>query len=178
MLGVPVPPSATVILSDYCLLQQPALVLHFNLDCVTAAHKGNIRVQKGLCCTGRVLLETTGNADLSFCLSFFLIGVELLDNDVFISAVRQSESAIWTHISFPLGPPSFLPTPPLQVIRVSQVELPVLYSRFPLSFFLFYTWVVFIHRSMLLSQFVPPSLSPAASTCLFSTSVILFLPSK
>ena len=110
---MPVPPSATVILSEYCLLQQPALALHFNLDCVTAAHKGNIRVQKGLCHTGRVLPETTGDADLSFCLSFFLIGVELLDNDVFISAVQQTESAIWIHVSFPLEPPSLLPIPPL-----------------------------------------------------------------
>ena len=35
-----------------------------------------------------------------------------------------------------------------------------------------------VYRSMLFSRFIPPSLSPAASTSLLSTSVTLFLPSK
>ena len=63
-----------------------------------------------------------------------------------------------------------LPSPTLdpQVITECQAGLPVLYSSFPLV-------IYFTHRSlymsMLLSQFVPPSPSPAVSTGLFSTSV-------
>ena len=52
---------------------------------------------------------------------------------------------------------------------------PMSYSKFPLAIYFIYGKV---YVSMLLSQFVPPFLSPAVSTNLFSMSVSLFLPCK
>ena len=75
----------------------------------------------------------------------------------------------------PLGPPSSAPTPSIQVITEHRAEFPVLYSRFPLA-------IYFTHGSVfmsnLISQFIPPSLSPPVSTHPFSTSAFLFLPCK
>ena len=74
----------------------------------------------------------------------------------------------------PLGPPS-PHIPPIQVITEHQAELPVLYSRFPLT-------ICFTHgsvyMSILISQFVTPSSSPLVSTCLFSMSSSLLLSCK
>ena len=49
------------------------------------------------------------------------------------------------------------------------------YSKFPLAIYFLYGKV---YVPMLLSQFVPPFLSPAVFTNLFSMSVSLFLPCK
>ena len=50
------------------------------------------------------------------------------------------------------------------------------FSRLPLA--VYFTLVVYVHLSMLLSQFAPPSPSPATSTSLLYTYASLFLPSK
>ena len=65
-------------------------------------------------------------------------------------------------------PPTTAPIPPLKIVLEHQVELAVLYSSFPLTFYF----------TMLLSQFVPPSPSCSVSTSLFSMSLSLFLPCK
>ena len=74
----------------------------------------------------------------------------------------------------PLGPPSHpTPIPPIQVVTEHRTELPVLHSKFPLA-------IQFTHGSVfmlnLISQFFPPSPSPAVSTCPFPMSMSLFLP--
>ena len=64
--------------------------------------------------------------------------------------------------------PTTAPIPPLNIVLEHKVELTVLYSSFPLAFYF----------TMLLSQSIPPSPSPAVSTSLFSMSLSLFLPCK
>ena len=49
--------------------------------------------------------------------------------------MMKSISHMNTYIPFLLGPPSFIPLPPLQVITGHCTELPVLYSRFPLAMY-------------------------------------------
>ena len=96
----------------------------------------------------------------------------MLYNVVLVSAVEQSESAICIYIS-PLSWAS-LPhplIPPLQVITEHRAELPVLYSSFPLAIYVTHGSV---YMSVLLSQFIHPSLLPL-STSPFSTSASLFL---
>ena len=82
---------------------------------------------------------------------------------------------MYTYIPSFLSPPPTNSPPPLQVITEHGAEISVLYSRFSLA-------IHFTHNSVcmpvLLSQFVPPSPSRAVSTCLFFTSVSLFLPQK
>ena len=75
--------------------------------------------------------------------------------------------------SLPLEPSSHLPTHPTpsHPFRWSQstrFELPELYSKFPLTVY-FTSGNVFV--SVLLSQFVPPSLFPTVSVSLFSMSI-------
>ena len=58
----------------------------------------------------------------------------------------------------PLEPPSHLqPHCTLYVVTEHLVEFPVLYSNFPLAIYFTYGQVYVL---MLLSQFIPPSLSP------------------
>ena len=70
-------------------------------------------------------------------------------------------------------PPSRMP--PLWVIAEHQAGSPVLYGSSALA-------IWFTHgsayMSVLLSQFVPPSSSPAVSISPFSTSASLFLPCR
>ena len=74
-------------------------------------------------------------------------------------------------------PPTSHPIPPLQVVTLHQVELPASYSKFPLAIYVTYGNV---YVSMLLSPFVPPSLSHShpMSTNLSSISASLLLPYK
>ena len=65
------------------------------------------------------------------------------------------------------------PVPPLYVVTEHTVEFPVLYGNFQLAVYFTYGDVL-IYVSMLLSQFVPPSPSPAVSTNPFSMSTYLF----
>ena len=71
--------------------------------------------------------------------------------------------------------PSPHPIQPLWVSREQLVELPVLYSNFPLAICFTYGNVYVL---MLLSQFIPPYPSPAVLTSLFPMSASLFLPWK
>ena len=79
----------------------------------------------------------------------------------------------YTYVSSLFEPPSH-PISPLDVVPEHQVELPVLYSNFPLALY-------FTHGnayvSVLLSQFVSPSPASTVSS-VFSMSVSLFLPCK
>ena len=84
-----------------------------------------------------------------------------------VSAVQQSESARSMHIFHPSWASLPSPISLLQVVTAHQAKLPVLCSSFPLA-------THFIH-TMLLSQFIPPSPSPAVSTSPFSTSALLSL---
>ena len=93
---------------------------------------------------------------------------------MFVSPVQQSESAICMHIS----PPSWtclLPPPPSHPSSSSQTTKLSSLGSFLLA-------IYFTHGSVymltLLSQFIPPSPSPFVFTCLFSTSISLFLPCK
>ena len=74
----------------------------------------------------------------------------------------------WTSLS-----PHPLPTPPGHYR--APAGLPVWYSSVPLGI---YFTLGSVHMSMLLSQFVPPSPSPTASSSPVSTSVYLFMPCK
>jgi len=86
----------------------------------------------------------------------------LLYNVVLVSAVQHESALIYVY-PLHLGPPS-----PLHHSRLSQSARlsSLLYSNFPLAIYFTYGNVCF---SMLLSQFLPPSPSPAVS---------LFLPCK
>ena len=75
---------------------------------------------------------------------------------VLVSAVQQSESAIYLHIS-PRSGTSLRPHPALWVIPERWAELPAVHSSFPQAICLMPGWV---HISVLLSQRGPPSLSP------------------
>ena len=66
--------------------------------------------------------------------------MELLYTVVLVSSVQRRESAVFTHISLPAGPPS-QPPPRSQVITEHQAELPVLHSGFPLV-------ICFTHNSV------------------------------
>ena len=52
------------------------------------------------------------------------------------------------------APPTSHPVPPLQVVTEQQVELPVLYSNFPLASYL-------THGSVCVSVLLSPSISPS-----------------
>ena len=67
------------------------------------------------------------------------------------------------------------PIPPLQVFTEHRVELPTLYSKFPLALCFTHGH---IYISRLLFPFVPPSSFLAVSTSLFSIHVSLVLPYK
>ena len=80
----------------------------------------------------------------------------------------------YTYVSSLLNPPPITnPIPSFYIVTEYWVELPVLYSNFPLPISFTYGD---IYVSMLFSQFIPPSPSPAVSISLFSKSVSLFLP--
>ena len=87
--------------------------------------------------------------------------------------INQSQVYICSLTLEPL--PTSQPIPPLWVVTECRAELPVLHSSFPLAICFAYANV---HVSVLLSQFIPPSLSPAVSLSLFSMSESLFLPYK
>ena len=72
-----------------------------------------------------------------------------------------------------ISPHPFLPFRPLGYHRVAQ--LPALYSSFPLAMYFTHDCVYML---MLLSQFVPPSLSITVSTSPLCMSASLFLPCK
>ena len=91
---------------------------------------------------------------------------------VLVSAVQhKSVIIIYPYICIPL--PLECPSPPLiqplWVITKDQTGLSVLYSNFPPSIYFTHDTV---HMSMLLSQFISPSPSPAMSISPFSTRVI------
>ena len=90
-----------------------------------------------------------------------LIGVWLLYSTVLVSVIQQHESAVkFTYI------PSHHPPHPI---------LLGCHGSFPQAVYFTHSSV---YMSMLLSQLVPPSPSPAVSTSPFSTSVPLFPPYK
>ena len=72
----------------------------------------------------------------------------------------------------PLEPTSHHHPRPLEVIAEHWAELHALHSSFPLARYFIYSSV---YTSGLLSQFFPPSPSPAGSRSLFSTSVFSIL---
>ena len=76
---------------------------------------------------------------------------------------------------FPPAPPSPSPIPPFWVITENQAGLPVLFSKFPYNNFTHDS----VYKSVLLSQFIPPSPSPAVSTNSYATRFIntIFLDS-
>ena len=82
---------------------------------------------------------------------------------------------IYVYIYPPSGASIPPPILPLQGITKHQAELPVSYSSFPLVIYFKYDRV---YLSMILSQFILPSPSPAVSTCHFSTYVFPFLLCK
>ena len=77
------------------------------------------------------------------------------------------------HSLVSLPPTSRHPT--LWVVTEHHAGLPMLYSNFPVAIYFTYGSG---DVSMLLSQFIPPSPSPAEFTSPSSTSVYLFLPFK
>jgi len=82
-----------------------------------------------------------------------------------VSAVKQSESVIYTH-TYPSSP-HFLRSPQ----NAEQNSL-VLYSWFSLIIYFIHSSV---YMSVPVSQSIPSPLLPLVSMCLFSTSVSLFL---
>ena len=106
-------------------------------------------------------------------LSFFLIGVQLLYDVMLVSAVKQ-RNPLYVHIHpLPLEPsshPLSHPSRPLQ--RLSWA--PCAIQQFPTSYFTHCS----VYTSILFSRFGSPSPSFPVSTCMFSTSVSLFLPWK
>ena len=85
----------------------------------------------------------------------------------------------WLKYTYASSLSNLLPSPhpiwPLWVSREQLVELPVLYSNFPLAIYFTYGNVYVL---MLLSQFIPLYPSPAVLTSLFPMSASLFLPWK
>ena len=84
-------------------------------------------------------------------------------------------SSMYTFIPSLLHLPPTQPHPTHLGHHRARAELPVLYSRFPLAIYFTHGSV---YMSFLISQFVPPSPSPAVVTCRFSMSVSVFLPCK
>ena len=98
----------------------------------------------------------------------------MLYSILLVSAVHQHESAIGVHMPLPLEPSSHLPpnSNTVHCHRVPNLNSLHLTANFHwLSVFTLYV-------SMLFSQFVPPSSSPAVSTSLFSVSASPLLPCK
>ena len=65
-------------------------------------------------------------------------------------------------------PPTSHPSQPCRLSQSTWSELPASYTKFPLAIYFTYGYV---YVSMLRSQFVPPSHSPAVSTVLFLVCV-------
>lgn len=114
-------------------------------------------------------LLPTSQSQYIYFLEIFLIGV--------ITALRRCvgmNQHMYIHTSSLLGLPSRL-SPLCQFITEHRAEIPVIYSSFPRA-------ICFTHGSgyipTLLSQFAPPSPSPALSTSSFSMFTVLFLPLK
>ena len=76
---------------------------------------------------------------------------------------------------FPPAPLSPSPIPPFWVITENQAGLPVLFSSFPHNNFIHDG----VYMSVLRSQFIPPSPSPAVSTSSYAARFIntIFLDS-
>ena len=102
---------------------------------------------------------------------------KLLYNFVLVSAIQQYKSVIYIN-HFPSEPPSPPTIPPLLVITEHKTGLLVLFCNFPIN--LFYTCILYyicqyifiLYMSMLLSQIIPTSPSPAVPASLFSTRFI------
>ena len=110
----------------------------------------------------------------SFLKIYFLIAGKLLYNIVLVSGTQHRESVIIIYI-YVLSLPLLTPTHP--TTGSSQWApgwvLCAAYSHFQQTI---YFTQDSSYVSMLLSQFVPPSSSPAVSTRLFSIFTSLFLP--
>ena len=98
----------------------------------------------------------------------------MLYNVTLVSSVQQHESAVCIQDPLPLKPLSHTPIPD-PGLSDHQAELPVLHGSF-LPAVYFTQGGLLICMPGLLSQFIPPSPSLAASTTLFLTSASLFLP--
>ena len=90
-----------------------------------------------------------------------------------VSAIHQHESTVGIHPSFFNLPLISHPNPLLFVGTEHQFWFPVSYSKSPLAIYFTYANV---YVSMLLSQIIPPTLSPTVSKSLFSMSVSPLLP--
>ena len=103
---------------------------------------------------------------------------KLLYNFVVVSAIQQYESVIYIN-PFPSEPPSPPTIPPLLVITEHKTGLLVLFCNCPLIN-LFYTCILYyicqyifiLYMSVLLTQIISISPSPAVPTSLFSTRFI------
>ena len=105
---------------------------------------------------------------------YFLIGGKRLCNVVLVSASQQHKSAITIHISAPSCSSLLRPSHPSKLSQSSRLGPCVMQQL--LTSHLFYPWQC-IYVSAALSIRPSPSL-PAASTCLFSSSALPFLPCK
>ena len=118
---------------------------------------------------------------LNFVFSIFSFINFLLEDRCFIILhlfppyIKMNQLQVYI-CPLPPEPLSHLPPHPTPLVVTEHwVELAVSHSKVP-TCYLFYIWYVYV--SMLFSQLVPFSLSPAVSTSLFSMSVSPLLPYK
>ena len=106
----------------------------------------------------------------------FIFNWKIISNCVGFCHTTTCITQKYTYTSSVLKlPPTHHPYTTLYVVTGLQAELPVLYANFSLAIY-FTPGSVYV--SMLLSQFIPPSPSPAMSTSPSSTSASLFWPWK
>ena len=105
-----------------------------------------------------------------FILLFFHWSTIVLQCCVGFCCMTALISYKYASVPSPLSFPPISPIPPLLVTTAHRTESPRLYIQ------QFHTHCVY--RSMPLSQFIPSSPSPTASTSLFSIFATLFLPCK
>ena len=84
-------------------------------------------------------------AQLTWFSRVTFIGIKLLYNVVPVSVVQWSESGTCIHISPPSWPSLLPPNPSRLGHQRHWVEPPVLYSKFPLSFFFFDSFVFYVY---------------------------------
>ena len=111
---------------------------------------------------------------LQYCSSLCHTSPGISHNYIYIYIYMCVCVCVCIHISsiLSLPPP---PIQPLEVIIEGKAGFPVLYSSFPL---LIYPTHGSVYMSVILSQFILPSPSPAVSTSLFSISLSPFLLCK